>query len=237
MLTLQLGDISVEVVRKDIKHVHLSVYPPSGRVKIAAPERMSLDTLRAFTISRLGWIKQQQQKMREQPRETPREYIDRESHHVWGRRCLLNVVEVEAAARLVVRHRRMTLSVRPGTAAAVRAEILAQWYRQQLKQAARELIDKWQPLMGVRVERFFVQQMKTKWGSCNPAAGTIRLNTELAKKPPECLEYIVVHEMVHLLEPTHNARFVMLLERFMPNWQAYRDQLNSLPVSHEHWRY
>lgn len=237
MLTLQLGDIAVEVVRKDIKHVHLSVYPPSGRVKIAAPERMSLDTLRAFTISRLGWIRQQQQKMREQPRETPREYIDRESHHVWGRRCLLKVVEVEAAPRLLVRHRRMTLSVRPGTEAAARAEILAQWYRQQLKQVARELIDKWQPLMGVRVERFFVQQMKTKWGSCNPAAGTIRLNTELAKKPPECLEYIVVHEMVHLLEPTHNARFVMLLERFMPNWQAYRDQLNSLPVSHEHWRY
>lgn len=237
MLTLELGDISVEVVRKDIKHVHLSVYPPSGRVKIAAPERMSLDTLRAFTISRLGWIRQQQQKMREQPRETPREFIDRESHHVWGRRCLLKVVEVEAAPRLVVRHRRMTLSVRPGTAAAVRAEILAQWYRQQLKQVARELIDKWQPLMEVRVERFFVQQMKTKWGSCNPAAGTIRLNTELAKKPQECLEYIVVHEMVHLLEPTHNARFVMLLERFMPNWQAYRDQLNSLPVSHEHWLY
>lgn len=237
MLTLELGDISVEVVRKDIKHVHLSVYPPSGRVKIAAPERMSLDTLRAFTISRLGWIRQQQQKMREQARETPREYIDRESHHVWGRRCLLKVVEVEAAPRLLVRHRRMTLSVRPGTAAAVRAEILAQWYRQQLKQVARELIDKWQPLMGVRVECFFVQQMKTKWGSCNPAAGTIRLNTELAKKPQECLEYIVVHEMVHLLEPTHNARFVMLLERFMPNWQAYRDQLNSLPVSHEHWLY
>lgn len=237
MLTLELGDISVEVVRKDIKHVHLSVYPPSGRVKIAAPERMSLDTLRAFTISRLGWIRQQQQKMREQPRETPREYIDRESHHVWGRRCLLKVMEVEATPRLVVRHRRMTLSVRPGTAAAARAEILAQWYRQQLKQVARELIDKWQPLMGVRVERFFVQQMKTKWGSCNPAAGTIRLNTELAKKPQECLEYIVVHEMVHLLEPTHNARFVMLLERFMPNWQAYRDQLNSLPVSHEHWLY
>lgn len=237
MVTLELGDISVEVVRKDIKHVHLSVYPPSGRVKIAAPERMSLDTLRAFTISRLGWIRQQQQKMREQARETPREYIDRESHHVWGRRCLLKVVEVEAAPRLLVRHRRMTLSVRPGTAAAVRTEILAQWYRQQLKQVARELIDKWQPLMGVRVERFFVQQMKTKWGSCNPRAGTIRLNTELAKKPQECLEYIVVHELVHLLEPTHNARFVMLLERFMPNWQAYRDQLNSLPVSHEHWRY
>jgi hypothetical protein len=237
LLTLQLGDISVEVVRKDIKHVHLSVYPPSGRVKIAAPERMSLDTLRAFTISRLGWIRQQQQKMREQARETPREYIDRESHHVWGRRCLLKVMEVEAAPRLLVRHRRMTLSVRPSTAAAARAEILAQWYRQQLKQVARELIDKWQPLMGVKVERFFVQQMKTKWGSCNPAAGTIRLNTELAKKPQECLEYIVVHEMVHLLEPTHNARFVMLLERFMPNWQAYRDQLNSLPVSHEHWRY
>lgn len=237
MLTLELGDVSVEVVRKDIKHVHLSVYPPSGRVKIAAPERMSLDTLRAFTISRLGWIRQQQQKMREQARETPREYIDRESHHVWGRRCLLKVVEVEAAPRLVVRHRRMCLSVRPDTTAAVRAEILAQWYRQQLKQVARELIDKWQPLMGVKVERFFVQQMKTKWGSCNPAAGTIRLNTELAKKPQECLEYIVVHEMVHLLEPTHNARFVMLLERFMPNWQAYRDQLNSLPVSHEHWLY
>jgi len=235
--TIELGDIKVEVVKKDIKNIHLSVYPPAGRVRISAPSRMSLDTIRVFVISKLGWIKQQQQKFQSQARETPREYLDRESHYVWGKRYLLRVIESDTAPVVELKHSRMFLHVRPGTDAVKKQIIMEAWYREQLKQALPPLIAKWEPLMGVQVARFFVQRMKTRWGSCNPRARTIRLNTDLAKKPRECLEYVVVHEMVHLLEPTHNARFVALMDQFMPKWQFYRDVLNRLPVRHEDWGY
>jgi len=235
--TIDLGGIVVEVVKKDIKNVHLSVYPPTGRVRISAPERMSLDTIRVFAISKLGWIKQQQQKLLEQERETPREYLDRESHYVWGKRYLLKIIEHNTAPEVELKHSTMLLRIRPGSDDVKMEAVLDAWYRQQLKEAVPPLIAKWEPLMGVKVERFFVQRMKTRWGSCNLGAGTIRLNSELAKKPPESLEYIVVHEMVHLLEPTHNARFIGLMDRFMPQWEFYRDILNRLPIRHEHWRY
>ncbi len=235
--TIDLGGIVVDVVKKDIKNVHLSVYPPTGRVRISAPERMSLDTIRVFAISKLNWIKQQQQKLLEQERETPREYLDRESHYVWGKRYLLKIIEHNAAPEVELKHSTMLLRVRPGSDDVKMEAVLDAWYRQQLKEAVPPLIAKWEPLMGVKVERFFVQRMKTKWGSCNLSAGTIRLNSELAKKPPESLEYIVVHEMVHLLEPTHNARFIGLMDRFMPKWEFYRDILNRLPVRHENWGY
>ena len=235
--TLQLGEILVDVVRKDIKNLHLSVLPPAGRVRIAAPLAMNADAIRIFAISKLGWIKQQQQKMRDQLRESPREYLDRESHYLWGKRYLLKVVEHDGPPRLEIDHRRILLEVRPGTSADKMDDTLSAWYRTQLRQAIPPLIARWEPVMGVKVERFFIQRMKTKWGSCSPAAGHIRLNAELAKKPKDCLEYIVVHEMVHLLEPTHNPRFVALLERFMPKWQFYRDVLNRLPVRHEQWGY
>jgi len=235
--TIDLGDIKVEVVKKDIKNIHLSVYPPAGRVRISAPSRMSLDTIRVFVISKLGWIKQQQQKFQSQARETPREYLDRESHYVWGKRYLLRVIESDTAPAVELKHSRMFLHVRPGTDAVKKQIIMETWYREQLKQALPPLIAKWEPLMGVQVARFFVQRMKTRWGSCNPGARRIRLNTDLAKKPRECLEYVVVHEMVHLLEPTHNARFVALMDQFMPKWQFYRDVLNRLPVRHEDWGY
>ncbi len=235
--TIDLGGIVVDVVKKDIKNVHLSVYPPTGRVRISAPERMSLDTIRVFAISKLGWIKQQQQKLLEQERETPREYLDRESHYVWGKRYLLKIIEHNAAPEVELKHSTMLLRIRPGSDDVKMQAVLDAWYREQLKEAVPPLIAKWEPLMGVKVERFFVQRMKTKWGSCNPGAGTIRLNSELAKKPPESLEYIVVHEMVHLLEPTHNARFIGLMDRFMPKWEFYRDILNRLPVRHENWGY
>jgi predicted metal-dependent hydrolase len=234
---IAFGDITVDVVRKDIKNIHLSVYPPSGRVRIAAPSRMRLDAIRVFAISRLGWIKQQQQKLQEQERETRREYLDRESHYVWGKRYLLKVIEGAAAPSVALKHSRMLLRVRPGTDAKKKQSIVEEWYRRQIKQAVPLLIARWEPLIGVQIERFFVQRMKTKWGSCNHSACRIRLNTELAKKPRECLEYIVVHEMAHVLEPTHNARFIALMDQFMPKWQFYRDQLNRLPVSHEDWAY
>ena len=172
-----------------------------------------------------------------QERESAREYIDRESHYVWGKRYLLQVVEQDDAPSVELKHNQMVLTVRPGTDEAKRQAIVEAWYRQQLRDALPPLIAHWERLMGVKVERFFVRHMKTKWGSFNYRAHTIRLNTELAKKPRECLEYVVVHELVHLLEPTHNARFVALMNQFMPGWQFHKEQLNRLPVSHEEWEY
>lgn len=234
---IELGGIVLEVIKKDIKNVHLSVYPPTGKVRISAPLRMNTDTIRVYAISRLQWIKQQQKKLRAQERETPREYLDRESHYVWGKRYLLKVLEQDAAPAVELKHFKMLLKVRPGSGGEKRQVVLEEWYRQQLKMTVLPLIEKWQPLIGVKVERFFVQRMKTKWGSCNHDTGSIRLNTELAKKPRECLEYIVVHEMTHLVEPTHNGRFIALIDQFMPRWKYYRDALNRLPVRHEDWSY
>ena len=237
MTHVQLGNIAVDVVLKDIKNVHLSVYPPSGRVRISAPSRMSLDTIRVFAISKLDWIKQQQKKLREQERETPREYLDRESHYVWGKRHLLKVIESDSASEVVLKRNILLLRVRPGSSEEKKQATLEEWYREQLKAAVPPLIAKWELLLGIKVKRFFVQRMKTKWGSCSHGAGSIRLNTELVKKPPECLEYIVVHEMIHLLEPTHNSRFIALMDQFTPKWQFQRQELNRLPVRHESWGY
>lgn len=232
---IDLGGIRVEVQRKNNKHAHLYVYPPEGRVHISAPMHMGLDALRAFAISRLSWIKAQQRQMRAQPREPAHEYLTRESHQVWGRRYLLKVIEVDAAPAVELKHSTLVLQVRSGSDEARRQALLESWYRQQLRAKLPALLDKWQPLMGVEAKRIFVQRMKTRWGSCNSAAGSIRLNTELAKKPPECLEYILVHELAHLIEPTHNARFLGLLDRLMPRWRQIRDELNRLPVRHEEW--
>lgn len=234
---LELGEIAVDVVKKNIKNVHLSVYPPNGKVRISAPLRMDLDTIRVFAISKLGWIKQQQKKITSQEREPPREYLDRESHYVWGKRYLLKLTEKDTPPQLHLSHSQMLLQTRPGTSEEKTQVILDEWYRAQLKAAVPPLIAKWEPLMHVKVERFFVQKMKTKWGSCSRDSATIRLNTDLAKKPRECLEYIVVHEMAHLLEPTHDTRFIALMDHFMPNWQFHRQTLNRLPVRHETWHY
>jgi predicted metal-dependent hydrolase len=230
-----LGDITVDVVLKNIKNIHLSVHPPTGRVRISAPSHLSLDTIRVFAISKLGWIKRQQKKLRDQERETPREYLDCESHYVWGRRYLMKVVEGNQAPSVELTHSRIILRVRPGADAEKRRAVVEGWYRRQLRQAVPLLIAKWEPIMGVKVERFFVQRMKTRWGSCNYRAGSIRLNSDLAKKPGEFLEYIIVHEMVHMLEASHNDRFYKLMDRFMHNWQNYRSRLNRLPVTHDEW--
>jgi predicted metal-dependent hydrolase len=204
---------------------------------LAAPRRMSLNTVRVFAIAKLPWIKRQQQKLREQERETPREYIDRESHYVWGKRYLLKIIEADQPPSVELSHGRMFLRIRRGTDRAKRQAILDEWCREQVRDAVPPLIEKWARLMDVGVRRFFVQRMKTKWGSCNHRAGSIRLNTDLARKPIECLEYLIVHEMAHLIEPTHNARFIALMDRFMPKWQSVREVLNRLPVRHEDWAY
>ena len=230
MAQINLGTIAVDVILKDIKNVHLTVHPPTGRVRISAPLRMRVDTIRLFAISKLDWIKRQQTKLREQEREAPREYVERESHYLWGKRYLLTIRESDGPASLEMKHNRMLLQVRPRTSRDKKKALIEEWYRGQLKEAVSPLLARWQPRLNVNVERFFVQSMKTRWGSCNHQSRTIRLNTELAKKPAECLEYIVVHELVHLLEPTHNARFVALMDRCMPKWQFYRRLLNRLPI-------
>jgi predicted metal-dependent hydrolase len=235
--SIDLGEMSIDVVRKDIKHVHLSVYPPDGRVRISAPRHMASDLIRVYAITRLDWIRRQQRKLQAQERETPREYLNRESHYVWGKRYLLRVFEADAAPMVKLKHSTLELWVRSGSDASRRREVLDGWYREQLRGAVPTLQEKWEPLLGVRARRILVQHMKTKWGSCNPVSGNIRLNTDLARKPSECLEYILVHELVHLIEPTHNARFQSLMDRFMPHWRHVRDEVNRLPVRHEDWVY
>ena len=232
---IKLGDIAVDVVLKDIKNVHLSVHPPSGRVRIAAPEHMNLDTIRVFAVSKLAWIQKQQKKLREQERETFREYLDRESHYVWGKRYLLRIVEVDGAPAVELKAGSMILRVRPDASVDAKGATVSKWYREQLKTAIQDLLAKWEPILRVHAERVFVQKMKTKWGTCNPERRSIRLNTDLAKKPPPYLEYILVHELTHLLEKTHNDRFTALMDQFMPQWRQYRELLNTSPLTHEDW--
>jgi len=232
---VQLGDITVDVVFKDIKNVHLSVCPPDGKVKIAAPIRMNLDTIRVDAISKLGWIKQQQKKLRDQARETPREYLNRESHYVWGQRYLLSIAYSENAVGVFLKHKKIVLRLPPDSDQEKKQAMLEAWYREILKQAAQPLITKWASILEVTVNKLFVQRMKTKWGSCNPDAQSIRLNSELAKKSPACLEYIVLHEMMHLLERHHNDRFMALMDSHMPNWRSQRDELNRAPLGYESW--
>lgn len=232
---LDLGELHAEVIRKAIKHVHLSVLPPVGKVRVAAPQSMPLETIRLFVISKLPWIRTQQRKLQAQERETLREFLNKESHYLWGKRYLLELSFAEAAPTVSLTPRKLKLQVRPGADAAQCDEVLDAWYRQQIRDALPALLAKWEPLLGVKTSRVFVQRMKTKWGSCTPEAGYIRLNTDLAKKPPECLEYIVVHELVHLIEPTHNERFSALMDLYLPHWHHLRAQLNRLPVRHEEW--
>ena len=234
-VTIKLGDITLDVTQKKIKNVHLSVYPPVGNVRISAPSHMSLDTIRAFAITKLDWIKKQQKKVQEQARETPREYIDRESHYVWGERYLLKLVEREGAPSVEIKHNNLVLQVRPGADRDKKQAIVDLWHRQQITIVLTSLIEKWEPVMDVHVTNFYVRRMKTLWGSCNPKAGSIRLNSELAKKPIECLEYVVVHEMVHLLERSHGQRLIAFMDQFMPLWRHHKDALNQLPVKHENW--
>ena len=232
---IELGDVVINVTRKAVKNVHLSVHPPSGQVTLVAPSGTRLDVARAYAISKLGWIRNQQAKLLAQPRETPRQFIARESHYVWGRRYLLSVVEKDVKPSVTLDHRRIRLSVRPGTTLAKRAEVINEWQRSLLHQVLPALISKWEPKLGVKVTGYFLQRMKTKWGSCNHRVGNIRLNTELVKKPTDLLEYVVVHEIAHLVEPTHNERFVALLELHFPTWRDARAELNDLPLTAESW--
>jgi predicted metal-dependent hydrolase len=232
---LQLGDLTIDLVRKNIKHLYLRVLPPAGIVRISAPRRMDIETIRLFAISRLGWIEKQQEKIRLQARQNPGEYSDGESHFVWGGRYLLKVIETGGPPSVELRPGELLLHVRPGSGKEKRQAALDAWYRRQLEAAIPPLIARWEAVMGVKVSRFYVRRMKTRWGSCNPRRRSLRFNTELAKKPPRCLEYLVVHEMAHLIEPSHNARFKALMDRFLPDWKQVRKELNRTPLGHEAW--
>lgn len=234
--TLQLGEISIQVTRKAIKNVHLTVHPPDGRVTLTAPSATRLDVARAYAISRLKWIRQQQQGLAAQARETPRQFIERESHHIWGRRYLLTIKQVAGKPSVRLDHKRIHLTVRPGSDAAKRAQVLHDWHKSLLHDVVPILIQKWEKKLNVRVSGYYLQRMKTKWGSCNPHAGNIRLNTELVKKPKDLLEYVIVHEMAHLLEPNHSARFLAILDKHYPTWREARAELNDLPLTAESWK-
>lgn len=233
--TIQLGEIAIAVTRKDIKHVHLSVHPPSGRVTLVAPTGTRSEVARAYAVSKLSWIRDQQAKLLAQAREKPRQFVDRESHYLWGRRYLLSVVEERAKPSVRLSHRGITLTIRPGSGRAKREEVVHAWHKSLLHGVVPGLIRKWEPKLGVEVAGYFLQRMKTKWGGCNHRARNIRLNTELAKKPKDLLEYVVVHEMLHLIVPTHSEQFIKLLSKHYPAWREARAELNELPLGVSVW--
>lgn len=235
---ITVSGLRVSVVRKAIKNLHLGVYPPHGRVRVAAPLRLTDDAVRLAVVSRLGWIRRQQAKFLGQDRQTPREYAARESHYYLGRRYLLNIVSSDAPPRIGIRNATtIDLHIWKNADAKQRERVLQRWYRRQLKTLIPPLVEKWQAVLGVQLAHWGVKRMKTRWGTCNAEARRIWLNLELAKKPVQCLEYIIVHELTHLIERHHNERFIALMDQHLPQWRRYRQELNSAPLAHESWTY
>ena len=226
--TIQLNNLIVEVTRKKMKNIRLRIYP-NGQVKVSAPLKMKHEIIHDFLASKLVWIQQTQTKL--QQRETQKQHVDNKSCYVWGKRYLLDVIEQDTRPHITLADNEMRLYVRADTTQEFRQAIIDEWLRDELKRAIPPLIEKWQPIMGVTVNKFFVQKMKTRWGSCNYTQSNVRFNSELAKKLPACLEYVVVHELAHLLEPSHNARFHSLMSQFMPNWKLIKAELNRMHVS------
>jgi predicted metal-dependent hydrolase len=235
---ISVSGIKVEVVRKEIKNLHLGVYPPNGRVRVAVPNVVSDDAVRLAVVEKLGWIKRQKAKFAAQPRQSQREMVNGESHYFLGKRYRLRVHECTGNARAAIRGKStLDLFIPPHTSPTKREAVLSGWYREQLRSLIPPLIEEWQTTLGVAVSGWQIRKMKTKWGSCNPSTQRITLNLELAKKPEICLEYIVVHEMIHILESRHNDRFVEYLDKFMPQWRLHRDQLNQSPLARVDWKY
>lgn len=232
---LTIRGIDVDILYKDIKHLHIGVYPPLGRVRVAAPDRLDDEQVRLAIIQRLPWIKRRREELRSAARQSEREMVTGESHYVWGTRYRLKVIERPGRAHFETDGERLLLYVPAGTTAEHRRTLLDRWHREQLRQAIPSLIAKWEPRLDASVPRWTIRRMKTKWGSCNRETGHIWFNVELAKKHPDCLEYIVVHEMTHHLERNHGPRFTKLMDTFMPNWRTLRDQLNNAPLTQEQW--
>lgn len=238
MHQIVVSDIVIDVVRKDIKNLHLAVYPPTGRVRIAAPLNVDDEAIRLFAISKLSWIKKNQVKQISQERQTERQFISGESHYYKGRRYLLNVVNHSGHPKVQIRTKKyVDLFVKSDYNSGQRERVLTNWYRKNLKEMIPPLIEKWEKIIGVEVAEWEVKIMKTKWGTCNREAKRIWLNLELIKKPEICLEYIIVHEMVHFLERNHTQRFIDLMDKFMPQWRSHRKELNSSALKHEDWEY
>jgi predicted metal-dependent hydrolase len=235
---IEVRGIQVEVVRKAIKNLHLGVYPPTGRVRVAVPMRVDDEAVRLAVISKLGWIRRKQARFAEQPRQSQREMVAGESHYFQGRRYRLRVIEENVSPRVTLKgNTTLELYVRPDTSAAKREAILNEWYRRELKALLPDIIVKWESMIGVQVAEWAIKKMKTKWGTCNVTARRVWVNLELAKKSPQCLEYILVHEMVHLLERHHNDRFKEHMDRLIPQWRLLREELNRAPLGHETWAY
>jgi predicted metal-dependent hydrolase len=235
---ITVGGIAVDVVRKNIKNLHLGVYPPHGRVRVAAPLVVNDEAVRLAVIDKLGWIKRQKARFAQQPRQSQREMVNGESHYFLGQRYRLRVHEKDGPARVALHGvASLDLFVRRGTSPDRREAVLLRWHREQLKALIPPFLEKWQPTLDVQVADWGVKKMKTKWGSCNAAARRVWFNLELAKKPLQCLEYIVVHELVHLLERNHTERFTSLMDSHSPQWRKHRDMLNRAPLGHEEWGY
>lgn len=235
--SLVVSGIKVEVIRKDIANLHLAVYPPDGRVRVAVPPHIDDDAVRLAIVEKLGWIRRQQAELAAQPRQSERSYVSGESHYFLGRRLRLQVDERPAAASVTLPTKtKMVLSVRPGSDAAVRRGVVERWYRQQLRTVLEPLIDHWADALGVQPTSWSVRHMRTKWGSCSPA-GRILFNTELVKKPPEAIEYVALHELAHLIDDSHSQRFTAILDKHLPDWQRRQDILNTAPLAHEDWQY
>ena len=238
MHQITLGNISIDVVRKDIKNLHLGVYPPNGRVRIASPLKIDDEAVRLFAISKMAWIKKHQLKFEAQQRQSKRQFVSGESHYYKGNRYLLNVIYHNAAPKVEIRNKTyIDLYIRVGSTLEQREKVLTEWYRRQLKDQIPPLIDKWQKIIGVEVSDWGIKKMKTKWGTCTIEKRRIWLNLELAKKSKQCLEYIIIHEMVHLMERNHSERFVAYMDKFIPQWHFYKDELNRSMLSHEKWSY
>lgn len=233
---ITVSGIRVQIERKDIKNLHLGVYPPNGRVRVAVPLVISDDAVRLAVIDKLGWIRRQQTKFVEQRRQSAREMVNGESHYFLGRRFRLRVHEQPGKQYVAIRGvASLDLFVNPGRNTTQREAVLLHWYRQQLRELALPLIGQWETKLGVQTAAWGIKRMKTKWGSCSPASKRLWINLELAKKPVPCIEYIVVHELLHLLERNHTERFRALLDQHLPNWQHTRDVLNKLPLACEGW--
>ena len=234
---ITVSGLRVEVTRKSIKNLHLGVYPPSGRVRVAAPLRVSNEAVRLAVVGKLGWIRRQQARFEGQPRESAREMVSGESHYYLGQRYRLHVVYNDEPVGVVVRNKAtLELHVRPRTDVAARQRLLMRWYRQQLKEMIPPLLTRWQKRLGVQVSDFGIKKMKTKWGTCTAEARRIWINLELAKKSADSLEYVVLHELVHLLARHHDDRFIAIMDKHLPRWRALREELNCLPLAHETWR-
>lgn len=231
MAELDIGDVTVDVVFKDIKNLHLSVYPPTGRVRISAPSAMKLETVRLFALSKIGWIRKNQRKIKAQERETPREFLERESHYLWGRRYLLRIEDHYAREDVLLGHKTIEMNVSKSASLEKKRALLLEWYRNELRAASRPIIAHFERELGVKVERFFIQRMRTKWGSSSPAHRSIRLNLDLARFEPECLRYVILHELAHFLVPNHSEAFVAILDRHMPGWRSIREKLNYGPLA------